>query len=353
MNKRQKAKLKITVIISTLILVGVFARAPRGDTFKTFLKSEEAVIYSNQCNEDIRKILCDAIEHADEEIFMRIYNLSEPKVQQSITRQAQSKKKVTIYYQKFKIPYILKQTSNVTLVEQSPLGGKLMHQKALSIDKKDAWLGSANYTHLSLRLDNNLILGIHSSKLCDLIITNTSGDFSIKDQIGHYFVLPQDRKIALQTVLQKIQTAQKTIRVAMFALTHSEIIQALYEAKQRGIYIDIIIDRSHKKLTFNQLQKLNINETFVAVNTGPYTLHHKFAVIDNKTLLAGSINWSKGGFSLNDESLIILENLTKRQNKKLQMIWKELGKHSERPIIDATEKEILEKRFAVEVQEAA
>ncbi|ACZ33306.1 phopholipase domain protein [Chlamydia pneumoniae LPCoLN] len=353
MNKRQKDKLKICVIISTLILVGIFARAPRGDTFKTFLKSEEAIIYSNQCNEDMRKILCDAIEHADEEIFLRIYNLSEPKIQQSLTRQAQAKKKVTIYYQKFKIPQILKQASNVTLVEQPAAGRKLMHQKALSIDKKDAWLGSANYTNLSLRLDNNLILGMHSSELCDLIITNTSGDFSIKDQTGKYFVLPQDRKIAIQAVLEKIQTTQKTIQVAMFALTHSEIIQALHQAKQRGIHVDIIIDRSHSKLTFKQLRQLNINKDFVSINTAPCTLHHKFAVIDNKTLLAGSINWSKGGFSLNDESLIILENLTKRQNQKLRMIWKDLAKHSEHPTVDDEEKEIIEKSLPVEEQEAA
>ncbi|SPN73473.1 Phospholipase D precursor,nuclease NucT [Chlamydia serpentis] len=353
MNKKQKAKLKISFIISAMILIGVFARAPRHDTFKTFLKSQEATIYSNQCNDDIRTVLCNAIEHADQEIFMRIYNFSEPKIQQSIVRQSQAKKNITIYYQKFKIPQILKQQSNVILIEQPPLGRKLMHQKALAIDKKDAWLGSANYTDLSLCLDNNLILGIHSSELCELIITNTSGDFSIKNQTGKYFVLPEAQQLALETVLQKIRTAQKTIRVAMFALTHPKIIEALHQAKQRGVQVDVIIDKSHRKLTFNQLKQLNITEPFISINTAPSTLHHKFAVIDNKSLFMGSINWSKGGFSLNEESFILLEYLSKRQIKKLHTIWKKLTKYSEDPLTTSLEANIIGEDLAINTRKAA
>jgi phosphatidylserine/phosphatidylglycerophosphate/cardiolipin synthase-like enzyme len=37
-------------------------------------------------------------------------------------------------------------------------------------------------------------------------------------------------------------------------------------------------------------------------------LHHKFAVIDHKTVIAGSHNWTKAGNNSNDETLLVIEN---------------------------------------------
>jgi competence ComEA-like helix-hairpin-helix protein len=39
-------------------------------------------------------------------------------------------------------------------------------------------------------------------------------------------------------------------------------------------------------------------------------LHHKFAVIDNQTVITGSHNWSEAANSGNDETVIILQNPT-------------------------------------------
>jgi phosphatidylserine/phosphatidylglycerophosphate/cardiolipin synthase-like enzyme len=37
-------------------------------------------------------------------------------------------------------------------------------------------------------------------------------------------------------------------------------------------------------------------------------LHHKFAVIDNKTVVVGSQNWSDAANFINDETLILIQN---------------------------------------------
>jgi len=39
-------------------------------------------------------------------------------------------------------------------------------------------------------------------------------------------------------------------------------------------------------------------------------LHHKFAVIDNTTVIFGSQNWSAAANSQNDETLMVMENAT-------------------------------------------
>ena len=38
------------------------------------------------------------------------------------------------------------------------------------------------------------------------------------------------------------------------------------------------------------------------------TLHHKFAIIDQTTIVTGSQNWSKNANHINDETVIILNN---------------------------------------------
>ncbi|ANH79073.1 phospholipase D-like domain-containing protein [Candidatus Chlamydia sanziniae] len=328
MKNKQEAKLRIFLIICTTVFLGILAKAPNKDTFQTFLKSEEPVIYSKECNEDMRQILCDAIDHAEKEIFIRIYYLSEPKICSKLHNQMQTDKNITIHYQSYKAAQSFLQSQNVALIEHPKIEGKLMHQKALAIDKKYAWLGSANYTQNSLVFDNNLILGMKSPKLCDYIIRNTSGNFLINNQFGEYFTLPQDREKALSTVLEQIKTARKTVLVAMYALTHSSILQALYEAHQRGVKVDIMIDKAFKTITLKQLGALGITHLPIAIKTSRYRLHHKFAVIDNRILLVGSINWSRAGFHWNEEDLLILHDLTKRQNRKLNRIWRDLTKYS-------------------------
>ncbi|WP_201457152.1 phospholipase D-like domain-containing protein [Chlamydia sp. 17-3921] len=343
MKNKQKASLRISLVILSAILLGVVMKSPPKETYQTFLKSQEPVIFSKQANEDVRQVLCNAIDNAKENLFLRIYNLKETSIIASLTKQAENNLPITIHYQTFKTVENFPKTTNVTLEEHPKIERKLMHQKALSVDKKYAWLGSANYTFSSLILDSNLIIGIKSSELCNHIISNTSGILTVNKQPLQYFVLPADANKALFTVLQAINTAKKTIRVGMFALTHPEIIRALHEATLRGVTVDVIIDKSFKNNLVNQLSILNIKDFSFSVKTTPHKLHHKLGIIDRHTLITGSTNWSEAGFGLNDEDLMILQKLTKRQNQKLDKIWQDLVKSSK---IASMEKEDVMKKQA-------
>ncbi|ETF38016.1 phospholipase D family protein [Chlamydia pecorum IPTaLE] len=328
--KKKQATLRIIFVVVTTVFLGVLAKTTKEETYNTFLKSEEPVIFSKQAHEDVRQVLCDAIDHADKEISLRIYNLQEPSIIASLSKQAENHLPLTIDYQMFKAREAFPKTSNVTLTEHPREGRKLMHQKALAIDKKYAWIGSANYTFDSLILDSNLIIGIKSSELCDHISANTSGSFVVNKQPLEYFVLPKDGSKALFSVLQILNKAEKTIRVGMFALTHPGILQALHDAMQRGVAVEVIIDKGFRTPLQGQLEKLQLKNFPFSIKTTPHKLHHKFGIIDRKILITGSTNWSEAGFGLNDESLIILHKLTKTQNQKLDKIWGDLLKSSQR-----------------------
>ncbi len=58
-------------------------------------------------------------------------------------------------------------------------------------------------------------------------------------------------------------------------------------------------------------------------------LHHKFAVIDNKTVITGSFNWSPYAAHTNDETLLVIESpqLAAQFNREMDRMWRgaELG----------------------------
>ena len=58
-------------------------------------------------------------------------------------------------------------------------------------------------------------------------------------------------------------------------------------------------------------------------------LHHKFAVIDNKTVITGSFNWSPAAAHTNDETLLVIRSpqLAAHFTREMDRMWRsaELG----------------------------
>ena len=52
-------------------------------------------------------------------------------------------------------------------------------------------------------------------------------------------------------------------------------------------------------------------------------LHHKFAVIDNKTVITGSFNWSPSAAHTNDETLLVIHSpqLAQHFTREMDRLW--------------------------------
>ena len=52
-------------------------------------------------------------------------------------------------------------------------------------------------------------------------------------------------------------------------------------------------------------------------------LHHKFAVIDNKTVITGSFNWSPAAAHTNDETLLVIHSpkLAAHFTREMDRLW--------------------------------
>ena len=116
-------------------------------------------------------------------------------------------------------------------------------------------------------------------------------------------------------ILREIDQAKKELLVAVYAFTNDELAGALVQAKKRGVAIQVVLDREFDARTENSkgkffesnkipLRRLSGAKTQSQERDGGL-MHQKFAVIDRKTVLTGSYNWTHSAEKANDENLLL------------------------------------------------
>lgn len=123
------------------------------------------------------------------------------------------------------------------------------------------------------------------------------------------------------TLLGKIRAAHKSIDLVMYLWKISaainskpaELIQALGEAKRRGVVVRVILENSGydeglnraNRETAAQLQREGIPVVF---DSPSVTTHTKLVVIDRRFCLVGSHNLTQSALGRNHEMSIMLDN---------------------------------------------
>jgi phosphatidylserine/phosphatidylglycerophosphate/cardiolipin synthase-like enzyme len=208
--------------------------------------------------------------------------------------------------------------------------GGLMHNKILACDNQ-AYIGSANFTKDSLEKHYNFAAGFYSQTLSSMIQEKTQSKspmphriFPIGSQQFEMWFLPDDRG-GLDRFKELIQSAKKTIKVAMYTFTNSILADELVRAKQRGVQVTLYLERAQLQGVGKEVFKTLKNNTVgIRVNQPGSLLHHKMMVVDETTLAAGSVNWTRNGFLKNHDCFFVLHDLTQEQKEGLDECWQEL-----------------------------
>ena len=278
------------------------------------------IFYSNQTRQDIKLLFCQALKKANQSIFLSIYGLSDKKILTLLKQKIDENISVRVEYDKSASGSLKKiLPSSLAIKTQG-----LMHRKIAVIDHTYVMLGSANLTTTSLRHHTNLVLALWAPHLAAFLEnpTCTSFCFEIQNQQAEVFLLPDKEELGLTRILQQIGQAQKKIDIAMFTLTHPLIGDTLIEAKRRGVDVRIAIDyytaKGASKKVLDALQKEGIR---LFLSQGRELLHHKWAIIDDTTLVMGSANWTKAAFTKNHDFLFFLSPLSQKQSAFLSNLW--------------------------------
>jgi phosphatidylserine/phosphatidylglycerophosphate/cardiolipin synthase-like enzyme len=145
--------------------------------------------------------------------------------------------------------------------------------------------------------------------------------------------MPEQGKVALMAMKKEFQYAKRSIRVSIYSFTNKSLAKSLKNAAKRGVKVEIIFDKKESKSkrgksVIGYLAKYKNITVYRLSGLRPkrkkYSgiMHIKMALIDDKTLIFGSANWTYRAFSNNYETLFITKDyaLAKKFDKffKLQ-----------------------------------
>lgn len=279
--------------------------------------------YSNQTRNDIKILFQKAFKNATQSIFLSIYGISDPEILRVLHEKTEEGLLVKVKYDSSASVNLKKSLSpraQLTTVK----GPGLMHQKIAVIDKTQVFLGTANLTTTSLRHHANLLVGLFHPTLASYLENPTQPYlcFDIQKQQGEIYLFPDPDALGLVRLISQIDLAKKKIVIAMFTLTHPTIAASLIEAKKRGVDVLVAVDyytaKGSSKKTLSTLENAGVK---VFLSQGRELLHHKWAVIDEITLVMGSANWTKAAFTKNHDFLLFLFPLTDPQILFFKKLW--------------------------------
>lgn len=109
-------------------------------------------------------------------------------------------------------------------------------------------------------------------------------------------------------VVKWINRANSSVHVLIYSFTLTDITNALIAAKNRGIQVKIVMERSNANERGSEYQALKNAGVDIRLDTSSGLLHDKVAIIDGRIILTGSFNYSASANLDNNENLVVIDN---------------------------------------------
>ena len=219
--------------------------------------------------------------------------------------------------------------------------GALMHNKFFIFDNKKVFTGSTNISSYCLTgYNSNVALLIDSTNIADVyrqefeqmyngkfhneksaILNNEN--IKIGNSIVSIYFSPLN-KTTTEQIIPIIKSVKSYIYIPAFYLTRKSIIYELIEAQKRGVDVKIIVDESSVEGKYVDIDFMKNNGLSVKVENWSGKMHMKSMIIDDETLVIGSMNFTKQGERMNDENCLIIKNapiLTKKYKEHFLVLW--------------------------------
>lgn len=198
-------------------------------------------LYSTEQGIDLKEVLKKAIRSSQKSIILHSYAMTDPGILSLLKAKGEAGVKVDLYYHQKTDPFLHHfKGKNLTFHPIQERG--LMHEKIWIIDETLLFLGSANLTSSSLKMHENLMVGLYSPPLAKILAEERPGKVEMK--VGNkkllYFSLPHPE--AFDTLLKTLEKGKKFIDVSLFTFTHPTLVEKLIETKKRGVAVHVSLD---------------------------------------------------------------------------------------------------------------
>jgi phosphatidylserine/phosphatidylglycerophosphate/cardiolipin synthase-like enzyme len=205
----------------------------------------------------------------------------------------------------------------------------LMHNKFAVIDDSILWTGSYNLTRNGAWKNNNNAIKIFSGELAQIYLDEfremferrifgnkkETGPFSSfkkkyyvkigNTHINAYFA-PEDN--VERIILRRLHRAKRSIRFMAFSFTSDRIGETVIRKHDEGLDVKGIFERSGTGSRYSEYVKMKIEGVPVKLDRNWNSMHHKVFIIDERTVITGSYNFSRNANRNNDENILVITN---------------------------------------------
>jgi phosphatidylserine/phosphatidylglycerophosphate/cardiolipin synthase-like enzyme len=199
-----------------------------------------------------------------------------------------------------------------------------LHSKFAIIDEAIVWMGSWNFTNNGTYRNNNNLVRF----TVPAIVENYAAEFLQMFQQGFFgndksslnpnpvvdvdgitvesYFSPQDG--VEEHILARLANAQERIRFLTFSYTSDPVGELMVERQAAGVVVQGVFENRNARGIGSEFERLQEAGVDVHVDGNCYTMHHKVIIIDDKTVITGSYNFTRRAEDTNDENLIIIDD---------------------------------------------
>lgn len=201
-----------------------------------------------------------------------------------------------------------------------------MHNKFCIFDGTVVMTGTWNPTRRGTFENNNTVLYLYDrilareyanefEELADGIYSKgkptTRTSFALNNskrtEVEIYFC-PDDW--CVHHIVRHLRIATQSISFETFSFTHPWVADVLIEKHKEGLIVEGICEKSQNN-RYHQFERLRDAGIDVTWDSNAANMHNKLFVIDDTTIIVGSMNPSKNGDLRNDENFVIVKNFKK------------------------------------------
>jgi phosphatidylserine/phosphatidylglycerophosphate/cardiolipin synthase-like enzyme len=110
-----------------------------------------------------------------------------------------------------------------------------------------------------------------------------------------------------EAVVAELKAARHEILVLAYSFSSKPIAQALIEAKTRGVKVEVVLDKSNEQEAYSDLPLLMEQGLAPLIDSHHAIAHNKVMILDRRTLITGSFNFTHQAEAENGENMLILK----------------------------------------------
>jgi phosphatidylserine/phosphatidylglycerophosphate/cardiolipin synthase-like enzyme len=110
-------------------------------------------------------------------------------------------------------------------------------------------------------------------------------------------------------IVEQINAAQSELLVQAYGFTSPEIIQAIGRAKERGVDVNVMLDRVNEQDRYTGATYLLNHGIDPLIDDRVVIAHNKIMVIDDRNVITGSFNFTKAAQRNAENVLFVIDDM--------------------------------------------